>query len=1140
MKRFISILLAAMLVISMLPTAFADSTTTYEYILSATSLSGVTSSRTDGNFNLPDLTELTDYPTVVNGQKWHYIEDGSNISGNVTADNTYSGRLQMSAKGSTMPNNVWAFLKIYVPAAGLYNLDVYAADQTNAAGVDVHFLPCGDIASPSGDILSIQTKIGHFDPATSGNGNNFTERDMGGVYVETAGDYYVGFELTNNGVTESTTKQNAYISKITLTETPATALSVSPTSVSIKAGNTAQLTSTVTGADSAVLSAAKVTYTSNATGVATVDSTGKITGVAAGDATITATVAGYPTLTQNVEVKVSPATVINNYNYVFSADAIDGVTSSRTDGNFNLTDLVAVTDYPIIVDGQKWRYVEDGTKMSGNMTAARLQLTATTDNIVRNGHLCWAVVQINVPDSGIYNFDIYAADDANGADVDVYLFPCGDITAPNNSNLTEEVQKGHIDTYASGAKGNSFTERDIGNVYIEAAGDYYIGFRLVDNEISGLGEDGSRDASVKQSAYISKVTLSETPADSITVAPASVSLSTGETKALAPTVKDENGAVISGAAVEYVSGDADVATVDANGVITGGSKTGTTTVTATVKGYPNVKATVSVSNTYKDNGSLGVDLTYVFKSSVMSVEAEKAATDAWDGESGYNEGTLWYDFSFVDEADEVSTAATAPWVFNNAKVNYNHLSTRINIQLDSSKYDENQFFAIKIDVPNKGWYNFVLDTYDHTIGSAADIYVLPVGSIDKVTPADLSAEYRIGHYDAQTETKGNHYGVDIGNVEFENAGQYYVVFSFNSNNPETKDGSHYFYLDNLHLNGLGLENPKADVEVSTTETTVSFSLNCAVEDAVTVTGIDGYEIGQVNGSVPFGKSITLTAQPEMDGATFAGWYRGADVNDDSSFVSDAATYTFNAYTSFYLTAKYVAEEETDGDTVKVEFYKENGDLVGVETVAKGVSGEDIIPADVPTLIGYLFDNWYVDGSTLLGSVAEINKLTRAVALFNAKATGSAKVNYEAVASTAYNSKITKNVSGAKYWLRDGNVVGYGSNYTHYLWADTDITYSVASIENKPIIYLDDDVVDGACMVEYDKGNADAIVEVGILFGGSENINIASKNKMNASQKNYDHGQLAVAHDGNAYARGYMIYVDGGVYNVIYTDAMSVN
>ncbi|MBQ4545069.1 MAG: Ig-like domain-containing protein [Oscillospiraceae bacterium] len=1143
MKRFISILLAAMLVISMLPTAFADSTTVYEYKFSKTALPEI---GIDGNPSPAQLKALTDYPTMGAGsQKWRLIDYGSKVGGNLTADSKYDGRLMITATAANISNNnqVWAIIKINVPTAGIYNFDVYAANQAAAAGVDVYLFPCGDITSPNLATLNSQTVKGHFDAVDStANGNIFTERDMGDIYIEADGEYYVGFNLTHNGVTTGTTKENAYISKVTLTETPASALSVSPTSVSIKAGNTAQITSSVTDAAGAELSVAKITYTSSATGVATVDANGLITGVSAGDATITATVAGYPSLTQTVTVKVSPATVKNNYNYVFTTGA-SGIANGTSPANL-VTQSTEGAYYTTYTETNKWMMYAVRGSYPGGLFATYLQVgrkgVLPQGNNVDNGF----IMKLEVPESGIYTPSIGFIKDDLGLQLNMYLVDTDNmsITFNNKGGVDTAIDNvkntdyyiGTIDTYTGS---DDTTGKELKTVYLNS-GDYYLIYEMVGYD-SAISTDSS-----STTTYVSKITnftLSETPADSITVAPASVSLETGKKETIVPTVKDEDGKVLSGAAVEYVSGDNDVAKVDANGVITGGTKTGSTTITATVKGYPKVKATVNVSNTYKDNGSLGKAVKYEFNTSFMTSDAEDSAKKAYEENDGkgYKDGVLYYDLSFVDEDSEF----TAGWLFNNSNVAYHHLAkTRLNISLDPEKYDEGQFFAAKIDVPNKGWYTLSIDTIGRPHGSAADIYVLPVGNIDKVTPAACSVEDRIGHINLYAaDDRTTYTDKAIGNVEFEDAGEYYVVFSFNSTNPNTYDteGTQYFWIDNLHLTGLGLENPKAEAAVSTTETTVSFSLNCAVEDAVTVTGIDGYEIGQVNGSVPFGKSITLTAENEIDGATFAGWYRGADVNDDSSFVSDAATFTFNAYTSFYLTAKYVAEEETDGDTVKVEFYKENGDLVGVETVAKGVSGEDIIPADVPTLIGYNFDNWYVDGSTLLKSVAEINKLTRAVALFNAKATGSAKVNYVDSGMTAYNSKITKSVSGAKYWLRDGNVVGYGSNYTHYLWADTDITYSVAAIENKPVIYLDDDIVDGACMIEYDKGNADAIVEVGILFGGSENINIASKSKMNASQKNYDHGQLAVAHDGNAYARGYMIYVDGGVYNVIYTDAMSV-
>lgn len=76
------------------------------------------------------------------------------------------------------------------------------------------------------------------------------------------------------------------------------------------------------------------------------------------------------------------------------------------------------------------------------------------------------------------------------------------------------------------------------------------------------------------------VAVNAAVAASIEVAPTSVTITTGQTSQLTATVKDANGAVISGASVSWRVDDSGVAQVSATGLVTGISQ-GTTNVTAT-------------------------------------------------------------------------------------------------------------------------------------------------------------------------------------------------------------------------------------------------------------------------------------------------------------------------------------------------------------------------------------------------------------------------------------------------------------------------------------------------------------------------------------------------------------------------------
>ena len=89
---------------------------------------------------------------------------------------------------------------------------------------------------------------------------------------------------------------------------------------------------------------------------------------------------------------------------------------------------------------------------------------------------------------------------------------------------------------------------------------------------------------------------------------------------------------------------------------------------------------------------------------------------------------------------------------------------------------------------------------------------------------------------------------------------------------------------------------------------------------------------------------------------------------------------------------------------------------------------------------------------------------------------------------------------------------------------------------QPLVVLDEHVKDGAYMIEYDAGGK-TILEVGILFGNGENMSVDSCKYKATSKKNASHGQFIAkpANDEYDNALGYMIYLDGGEYKVVYSD-----
>jgi trimeric autotransporter adhesin len=91
---------------------------------------------------------------------------------------------------------------------------------------------------------------------------------------------------------------------VTVAQVPVASVTVSPTSLSLTAGQTSSLTATAKDATGNILTGRAETWTSSNTGVASVSSSGVVSAVAAGSATITVTIGG-KSATASVTVTVS-------------------------------------------------------------------------------------------------------------------------------------------------------------------------------------------------------------------------------------------------------------------------------------------------------------------------------------------------------------------------------------------------------------------------------------------------------------------------------------------------------------------------------------------------------------------------------------------------------------------------------------------------------------------------------------------------------------------------------------------------------------------------------------------------------------------------------------------------------------------
>lgn len=287
-----------------------------------------------------------------------------------------------------------------------------------------------------------------------------------------------------------------------------------------------------------------------------------------------------------------------------------------------------------------------------------------------------------------------------------------------------------------------------------------------------------------------------------------------------------------------------------------------------------------------------------------------------------------------------------------------------------------------------------------------------------------------------------------------------------------------------------------------------------------------------------GREISVVA-PDVDGYTFIGWKRG--VADENNIETDGTSKltalnqndAIKVYTNTFLTAVYEKNEATVSDNPIIKFWNQDKSYLGA------IEKNDIKELPEMTLIGHSFIGWF----TALGKELVLDDVyadTNAVAKYteNEILTGEEKVNVNGVpiGDSIYGAAVPCEEEGATHWVRDGKVVAYGEKYTHYIWDATDIRSENVEIEKKPLVVLDDTIVDGAYMIEYD-GAGKEIVEVGVLFSVAGTIpDIGSAFDKYVSQRDVNHGQLAAKPSNEEYtaARGYMIYKDNGVSYVIYS------
>ncbi|MBE6911912.1 MAG: hypothetical protein E7473_05250 [Ruminococcaceae bacterium] len=630
-----------------------------------------------------------------------------------------------------------------------------------------------------------------------------------------------------------------------------------------------------------------------------------------------------------------------------------------------------------------------------------------------------------------------------------------------------------------------------------------------------------------------------------------------------------DGSDIAAANITY-SSDSDCVSV-ANGVVTGAS-VGTANITTYVNGVALNTVTVDVTESAPDYADY--TFTYDFRSANLA--------------NGTDIGTVTYDktkalWSWNSKSRD-TLAVTSNGTGDGARID--------------ARTSPGYWFALNINVPVGGKYKASLKRVQTDTNSGyGDIYLLPgntkdiavaLGNATKINEEEIN--YYYNSYNGEAKDSD---GIFVLDDDFDiEAGEYILVFMCSRvGGGTTGDGTigaqgrmypQVFTLegdatnsayagvvtltnDELKVEDTTIANANIwntadgssvseDVTFASDSTAVSVNENTLAAVAVGKASISAYldsdvpvsiipadvtVVDSTDDSVTFGKgsnidskitvdgtikrgdTVTLTAE-DIEGYNFVGWKRGNAETGKFILGAPQKNFEYTVYSNAFITAIY--EDANPTSAAGVEFWNKNGELV-----AEFSADEFVEFSELPTasLIGHRFIGWETaDGEEFTLNTELKSGITRVVAKYTADAVG----DYFYDEAITYN----KTKSGFSSWLRDGRIVSYAEQYIYYVFNAPDVEESVADVpeDKKPLVVLDEG--HDAYMIEFDDADY-TIVEVGIIAGNGTPT-VSSAPEKHIAQKIGSHGQFAVKlADDYANVRGYVIYLDGTDYKIVYSD-----
>lgn len=325
--------------------------------------------------------------------------------------------------------------------------------------------------------------------------------------------------------------------------------------------------------------------------------------------------------------------------------------------------------------------------------------------------------------------------------------------------------------------------------------------------------------------------------------------------------------------------------------------------------------------------------------------------------------------------------------------------------------------------------------------------------------------------------------------------------------------------------------PGTGEEITNTKVSVAVQSENATEGTVSWNGATIDE-------VQMGDTVTATATAK-EGYVFRYWK-----NSSGQVLSENPDERFVINTNSAITAVFDKIDDT-ADMVNVELYNANGMPFDSKTVDKGTTfAEAISDVGTPSYTGFgIFKHWsmYADESKIDDNML-VKENTRAVAIFNAP-TGKYTVSVNGTAKHSdvlYGTEVTVSSAASDFscWKLGEKIVSYDKSYKFTVWGDVNLTEVKGEAAVKaPVAILT--TIGSNPLLIYNVPEEYTIVEAGILFGSTSDINISSVDGGRAVAARGT-GQFTAQPKANAaadYTRGYLIFKNNitGDIRILYAD-----